>query len=270
VELRPTTDGDLSAMHTTFWAALGDVFRRHAFEPPGPSREVFSNNQRHARDTGLSYVAEEDGKVVAYGSSITRGEDWFLCSLFVHPDAQGKGVGPALLEAVWGEAERRRTITDAIQPISNVIYGRRGLIPATPVLTFAGVPTIDASPREEAEADLAAIDEAAYGFDRAVDHAFWAKHGRRATWGDAYSYAFPGGAIGPIGGLTPQAAAAALAAELARAEGPVVVRPVGSSRELVEVALRAGLRLEPVPGLLLLSGDVPAPTSLAIAGYTLY
>jgi GNAT superfamily N-acetyltransferase len=257
-------------MHATFLTALGDVFRRHGFEPPGRSLEVFSNLQGHARDTGLSYVAEQDGRVVAYGSSITRGDDWFLCSLFVLPEAQGNGVGPALLEAVWGDATRRRTITDAIQPVSNVIYGRRGLIPATPVLTFAGVPAIEAPALAEAGADLAAIDAAAYGFDRSVDHAFWASYSRRTTWGDAYSYAVPGGDIGPVGGLTPAAAAAALAAELARADGAVQVRLPGSSRELVEVALRAGLRLLPVPGLLLLSADVPAPTALAIAGYTLY
>src|SRR3954463_13302124 len=201
-------------MHTTFLTALGDVFRRHAFEPPGRSLEVFSSLQGHARDTGLSYVAEENGKVVAYGSSITRGDDWFLCSLFVLPEAQGNGIGPALLEAVWGEAARRRTITDAIQPISNVIYGRRGLIPATPVLTFTGVPKIDVQPPREADADLTAIDVAAYGFDRSVDHAFWSSYARRSTWGDAYSYADPGGDIGPVGGLTPRAAAAALSAEL--------------------------------------------------------
>ncbi len=257
-------------MHVTFLTALGDLFRRHAFVPPGRSLEVFSSLQRHARDTGASYVAEEDGKVLAFGSSITRDGDWFLCSLFVLPEAQGRGVGPALLEAVWGEADRRRTITDAIQPVSNVIYGRRGLIPATPVLTFSGEPVIDAPPLEEADADLVAIDDAAYGFDRSVDHAFWASHARRTTWGDAYSYAVPGGGIGPVGGLTPQAAAAALAAELARAEGGVQVQLPGSSRELVEVVLRAGLQLQPVPGLLLLSRDVAAPTSLAIAGYTLY
>lgn len=257
-------------MHTTFLTALGDVFRRHAFEPPGRSLEVFSSLQWHAAETGLSYVAERDGAIVAYGSSITRGDDWFLCSLFVLPEAQGDGVGPALLEAVWGEAKRRRTITDAIQPVSNAIYGRRGLIPATPILTFAGVPRVAPPPLEEADADLAAIDAAAYGFDRSVDHAFWSTYSRRSTWGDAYSYAAPGGDVGPVGGLTPHAAAAALTAELARAGGPVQVRLPGSSRELVEVALAAGLRLLPVPGLLLLSRDVPAPTSLAIAGYTLY
>ncbi len=270
MELRPTTDGDLPAMHATFLEALGGVFRAHAFEPPGRTLEVFSNLQRHARDTGVSFVAEEDGAVVGFGSALVRGRDWFLASLFISPAVQGRGVGPALLDAVWGEADRRRTITDAIQPISNVLYGRRGLIPATPLLTFSGVPRIEAPELDEAEADLAAIDAVAYGFDREVDHGFWSRFARRTTWGDAYSYAFPGGGIGPIAGLSPRAAAAALAVELARADRPVQVQVLGSSRELVEVALHAGLRLAPVPGLLLLSRGLEAPTALAPSGYTLY
>ena len=257
-------------MHVTFLDALGGVFRAHAFEPPGRSLEVFSSLQAHVRDTGASYVAVDAGAVVAFGSALTRGRDWFLCSLFVSPAAQGRGVGPALLDAVWGEAERRRTITDAIQPISNALYGRRGLIPATPLLTFSGMPVVDAEPAEERPADLAAIDAAAYGFDRAPDHAFWSRHARRSTWGDAYAYAFPGGGIGPVAGLTAAAAARALAAELARAGGAVQVRIPGSARALVEVALHAGLRLAPVPGLLLLSDGLEAPTALAPSGYTLY
>ena len=270
MELRPTTDADLPAMHATFLDALGGVFRAHAFEPPGRTLEVFSNLQRHVRDTGASYVAVDDGAVVAFGSALTRGRDWFLSSLFVSPAAQGRGVGPALLDAVWGSADRRRTITDAIQPISNALYGRRGLVPATPLLTFTGLPAIDAQSDEERPADLPAIDEAAYGFDRAPDHVFWSQYARRSTWGDAYAYVFPGGGIGPVAGLTGASAARALTAELARADGSVQVRIPGSARALVEVALSAGLRLTPVPGLLLLSRGIDAPTALAPSGYTLY
>ena len=78
------------------------------------------------------------------------------------------------------------------------------------------------------------------------------------------------GEIGPVAGATPAAAAAALAAELAAAEGDVRVRIPGSARALVEVALEAGLRLAPVPGLLLLSEGVQPPTALAPSSYALY
>jgi hypothetical protein len=231
--------------------------------------EGFSNLQRHVLATGVGYVAEESGDVIGFGSAFRRGDDWFLACLFVRGRAQGRGVGPLLLDAVWGDAGRRRTVTDAIQPVSNALYGRRGLLPATPLLAFHGVPRLEAR-ANEAPADLAAIDAAAYGFDRTVDHRYWEQHARRTEWGDAYSYVFGSGDVGPVAGTTPAAAARALAAELARSDGPVRVRIPGSARALVEVALRAGLRLGPVPGLVLLSSDVEPPTALAPSGYMLF
>ncbi len=271
MELRPTTVDDLSALHATFVEAVGELFVRHGFPPPAPALDVFSSIQQHILDTGTSVVAEHAGRVVGFASAWTRGDDWFLASLFVSPSVQAGGVGSALLDAVWGSAERRRTLTDAIQPISNVLYARRGLIPSVPMLTFAGVAAPGEAPQgDEAPADLAAIDAVAYGFDRAVDHRYWERAARRTTWGDAYSYAFTGGDIGPIAGLTPAAAARALAAELGRAVGEVRVRVPGSARQLVEVALAARLRLDAVPGLLLLSPGAASPTALAPSGYLLY
>lgn len=269
MELRATTEGDLPALHAAFSAAIASVFVPHGFDPPAPPLAGFSLLQSHIARTGLSILAEEDGVVLGFGASWTRGEDWYLASLFVAPAAQGRGVGSALLDAVWGTAARRRTMTDAIQPVSNVLYGRRGLIPATPVLTFFGAPRIEAAGEPDGGGDVRAIDLAAHGFDRSVDHAFWERFAPRTMWSDAYAYALPGH-IGPVAGLTPEAAARALAYELARAETELRVRVPGSARELVAVALRAGLRLDPVPGLLLLSDGVAAPTALAPSGYTLF
>ena len=268
MELRPTTDGDDATLHALFLESIAGVYRPHAFAPPAPRFEVFANQQRHVRRTGTSVAAEADGRVLGFASAWSRGSDWFLASLFVAVDAQAGGLGRALLDAVWGEAARRRTITDAIQPVSNALYARRGLVPATPLLTFTGAPCATAS-IEPADEDVAEVDRAAYGFERDVDHDYWSRIARRTTWPRAYSYAFPGGAIGPVAGTTPEAAAAALEAELARAGSPVTVRMPGSSRALVAVALAAGLRLAPVPGLLLLSPGLSAPEALAIGSYTL-
>src|SRR5204862_2300133 len=123
-------------------------------------------------------------------------------------------------------------------------------VPATPVLAFSGRPRDAAADRpriaphqvQPAEADLAAIDAAAYGFDRAVDHAYWERHARRTTWPGAYSYVFPGGDIGPIAGRDPLAAASALAGELERAAGEVRVRIPGAARAPVGGGVRAGRR----------------------------
>ena len=270
MELRPTTAADLPALHGLFVAAITGVFAPHGFEPPVPRLGVFVNQQQHVLDSGASVVAEDDGQLLGFGASWQRDEHWFLASLFVDEAAQSGGVRAALLDAVWGAAPRRRTITDAIQPVSNALYGRHGLIPATPILTFAGRPRSDGRNLRPEAADLALIDLAAYGFDRAVDHAYWGQYGQRTTWPGAYTYVFPGGIIGPVAGLDAGAAARALAAELARADGAVRLRIPGSSRALVEVALASGLRLDSVPGLLLLSETVQPPTALAIGGYMLF
>ena len=73
-----------------------------------------------------------------------------------------------------------------------------------------------------------------------------------------------------MAGAAPAAAAAALACELAAANGEVRVRVPGSARSLVEVALAARLRLAPVPGLLLVSRGVEPPVALAPSSYALY
>ncbi|HEY3184413.1 MAG TPA: GNAT family N-acetyltransferase [Gaiellaceae bacterium] len=287
MEIRRTRAADLPALHDIFIEAMAAVYRPHGFDPPAPPLEVFANQQLHvlAHDADGCAVAEDGGDPVGFASAWVRGDTWFLASLFVAPRAQARGVGKTLLDAVWGDGFlRRRTITDAIQPVSNMLYGRRGLVPATPVLWFGGRPRLEAGTDaglEPADADdddaLRAIDAVAYGFDRSVDHACWGRLARRMLWRRdgrvvAYSYVFPGHpvAIGPVGGVDGAAAASALGAELARANGDVRVRIPGSSRDVVATALAAGLRLAPTPGLLLLGPGVPGPTSLAIGSYTLF
>ena len=66
VELRPTTDGDLPALHATFVDAIATVFAPRGFDVPSPSLEVFSILQRHVLATGVGYVAEDDGEVVGF------------------------------------------------------------------------------------------------------------------------------------------------------------------------------------------------------------
>lgn len=65
--------------------------------------------------TGRSVVAEEAGRLLAFASAWARDGNWFLASLFVAPRWHGRGIGQALLDAVWDDAVNRRTITDAIQ-----------------------------------------------------------------------------------------------------------------------------------------------------------
>jgi GNAT superfamily N-acetyltransferase len=279
--IRPTTRADLPAQYDVFEAAIGEVFHRHGFDPPNPPPEAFEAQQGHLldHDADRCFVAEEDGRVVAFCAAMARGDAWYLSSLFVEPGRQAAGIGRLLLERVWGDGfARRLTMTDSIQPVSNGLYAQRGLIPTTPVLNLAGEPSAEATleravPNAEG---LERLDLAGYGFSRAVDHAYWSRHARGSLWlrgGQpvAYSYAWEQGRIGPIAGIDGESAAAALLGELADRQGStaVVVVP-GSSAELVTAALGAGLRIVGPPALLLLSQPTAPPRALAISGYSLF
>ena len=301
MEIRPTTPADLQAQHEVFREAIGEVFRRHSFDPPDPPLEAFVAQQGHLleHDGERCFVAEEDGRIVGFSAAMARGDTWYLSSLFVAPDHQATGLGQRLLERSWGDSYARRlTMTDSIQPVSNGLYARRGLIPTTPVLNLAGRPSNTVlqgydphgsgalgssntvlqglEPSEPSAEALAALDLAGYGFPRAIDHAYWSRHARATLWlrdGEpvAYSYAWANGRIGPLAALDGAAGAGALRGELARRPGePSVVAVPGTSAELVGEALAAGLRITGPPALLLLSQPANPPRALAISGYSLF
>jgi GNAT superfamily N-acetyltransferase len=282
IAYRMATDTDVEAQHGVFVAAEGELLGRHGFAwSSPPPLDALAPTLRHLlrHDGERCFVAEHEGRVVGYSAALVRGDTWFLAALFIDPGYQGAGVGRHLLElALAGAPDRRLTISDAIQPVSNALYTRHGLLPTTPILAFHGQPArgmaSDVVASEVTPSALALLDQAAYGFDRAIDHEYWASRAAPTLWlrrGEpvAYSYRWPNGRIGPLAGCDEPGAAAALAAELARQASNVIEIP-GTSRSLVRVAAEAGLRFHAPPGLLLLSDGVEPPRSLAISSYGLY
>jgi GNAT superfamily N-acetyltransferase len=283
VRIRPTTEADLPALHDVFRQAIGELYRRRRLTPPDPPRESFVAQQQHVlvHDRERCWPAVVGGRPVAYVAAWVRGTTWFLASLFVLPEAQGRGVGGELLDRAWhGAAERRLTLTDAIQPVSNALYARRGLVPATPLLSLAGESRIAApaglEPADPEPEALATLDRAAYGFDRAADHVHWERFAEPRLWlreggPVAYAYTWPHGRVGPVAGIDEEAAGAAVRAELARRSGQSAhVFAPGSSWGIVRAAFEAGLRLGESPGLLLVSPPHRPPGALAISSYTLF
>jgi GNAT superfamily N-acetyltransferase len=282
VEFRHASEGDFPGEFAVFSVAMKELHDRRGapgwsiqeYDPDGRWAAVHRHLLEH--DGERSYLAEENGRVVGFTAALVREDFWFLSALFIDPGFQGRGIGRELLDRAWDGAHRRRaTITESIQPISTGLYASRGLLPVTPILELEGRPSI--RPVDELEAmapsaaALRAIDLAAYGFDRGVDHEFWGRASvEKTVWlrGDeavGYSYREPG-MIGPVAGRDAASAASALQAELARDQESVVELQIpGTATALVEIALAAGLRFVRDPGLLLLSpGDAPPPTGLAI------
>ena len=217
-------------------------------------------------------------QVVAWGSGLVRGDWWFLSSLFVLPEAQGIGVGGRLFELAATGAPpgaTRATVTDSLQPVSNTLYARRGLLPREVLVEIGGQPRPDLRPprlgRLEVEplttasvADLREIDAAASGVDRSVDHEYYLTVSGRRGWllrragrPAAYVMLRPDGWIGPAASVraadiytaTAYALAALSAAGAPEALSGVTGRCEGAQRALWE----AGLVFRSTPGLLLAS-----------------
>jgi GNAT superfamily N-acetyltransferase len=281
IEVRLASADDLAAEHAAFVEAQRELHDRHAVPWSPPPVEAFARVHQHLldHDGERSFVAYLDDRLLGFSAALVRDDAWFLSALFVHPEAQGRGLGQELLDRSWGDdVSRRLTISEAIQPVSTGLYARRALIPTTPVLVLTGLPAIAGGKLEPAvptSSGLAELDLIAYGFDRSIDHAFWAEwSAARTLWlrsgrPVAYSYVSPTGLIGPVAGRDARSAAGALREELARCYGkPSTVLVPGTAFELVSVALEAGLRLEH-PGLLLLSPEQMPPRSLAFASFWL-
>jgi len=281
VAYRPAVEGDFETEHRIFCRAEGEVHRARGYSWTDPPLEKFSSLLGHllAHDGDRCWVAEVDGAVAGYTAAFVRDDTWFFSMLFVDPEAQGRGIGRALYAlAVRDAPPKRLTITDSIQPISNAVYGREGLLPIAPLLPMSGVggrpaPTeLEAGPTSAPE--LAEIDHAAYGFDRSIDHRFWETRSTRRGWYRSgqlvgYTYRFASGYIGPLAALDATTAGSILTAELAR-EGPISIEIPATARPLLATALAAGLRIDPPIGLLLASDGVPAPTGFTIRSYGQY
>jgi len=235
-------------------------------------------------DPDRFWVAEADGGIIGAGFAILRDDAWYLCGLHVVPAWQGRGIGAELVRRTLtgvGPETVRSVLTDALNPDSNGLYLRFGMLPQDSTLTFdgplvpatglGGMATRAIDPAVDQPA-LDALDRATVGFARPMDHTTWLDVpglvGRMLLGGDTvrgYLYASERGAIGPVAAYDPADVAAALdaAADVARGMGATTLhlRAFGSGHAAITWAGAAGLRLT---GIGMLLGSAPIG---AFAGY---
>jgi GNAT superfamily N-acetyltransferase len=296
VTYRRAQEADLPRVFAVFRAAL-NAYLVPAGQTPVPEEDDQSPAYRHflRHDADRFWVAEAEieqaaagddtragdavGRgIVAWSSGLLRGDWWFLSSLFVLPAAQGRGVGARLFELAGTGAPAgavRATMTDSIQPVSNTLYARRGLLPREVLVEIGGRPRTGLEPPRlgslEPEAlttasipDLREIDAAASGIDRSVDHDYYLRASGRRGWlfrragrPVAYVMVRPDGWVGPAASVRAPdigtVAAFALAA-LAGEGAEKVHAGVPARCESVQRAFwEAGLAYQSTPGLLLAS-----------------
>jgi GNAT superfamily N-acetyltransferase len=187
----------------------------------------------HATDPDRFVVAERlDGngekRTVGFVSAVAREELWFLSMLFIRPEAQGGGLGRALLGRVMppppGDGQvlppvALMTCTDSAQPISNGLYASLGMVPRTTLFRLVGLPDraaelpplpdeiravgfdeVDSGRRSSPDGlslaalddELAELDRSAAGFEHLAEHRFVRAEGRIG-----FLYLGPDG--GPVG-----------------------------------------------------------------------
>lgn len=134
------------------------------------------------RRSGDVAVAVEDGRVLGWGAVRDHVAGSMLTDLFVHPSAQGRGVGSAVLRALWPDPapDAARLTFSSQHPSALPLYLRAGLLPSWPLLYLRGRPgavavpdgvgavRVDGAAAARAEAGLT-------GTDRAADYAFWTR-----------------------------------------------------------------------------------------------
>jgi GNAT superfamily N-acetyltransferase len=233
------------------------------------------NALRH--DPERFWVAESGGQLVASGIATQREHVWYLAALHVIPRFQAQGVGGELLRRCLASGLQGTiltVLTEAINPISNALYSKRGMFPQTPLISLEG-PTegwsdggeLSLKPFPSGGVDpepLSAIDRAVLGYRRPQDHALWAGipnlHGfvvERAGSPAGYLYVSDAGVLGPIALLRAEDLAPALnlGVRLARDLGAPSsrVRLPGIGREAMARLLERGFQFGETIGLFLSS-----------------
>jgi GNAT superfamily N-acetyltransferase len=187
---RPAHAGDLQRAGELVAASINQLCERHGFAPMAAVRPpTFARFSLEDDPDGL-WVAEDAGEILGFAFSWACGDLWFLAQLFVSPDRQGCGIGPALLERVLAHAQRsnartKALITFAFNTVSQGLYMRQGLFPLCPIYHLqvarkavaCGPPgeRLRCVPIESTAAHysaLAEIDIAALGVSRGKHHRF--------------------------------------------------------------------------------------------------
>jgi Ni2+-binding GTPase involved in maturation of urease and hydrogenase/GNAT superfamily N-acetyltransferase len=278
--LRPLAAEDDRALFGLFRTTLDDLIRRHG-SPDGWPFDAADDADwerwrplfEHLRTTtDAAWGAEADGALVGYARSIRRGDARELTEFFVHPQAQGRGLGARLLERAFPADAAHRSILASTDAAALSRYLRLGLVATTPLHLFEGPPAADPAtlpadvvarplgelPDGDRMASLATIDEAILGIRRDVDHAWLGRH--RAGWllergGRLVGYAYAGTQQGPVATLEADLMPGALGlveAEVLRRSIPAfhVWAPLANATA-VGYLLARGYRIDPDPLYLL-------------------
>jgi GNAT superfamily N-acetyltransferase len=154
VKLRPPTADDAETCGRIIYEAFRTIATRHNFPPDFPSAETGVGIAVHfiANPAIYGVLAEKAGRVVGSNFLDERGSVRGVGPITVDPEAQGKGVGRRLMEAVIARgrgAAGIRLVQDAFNTRSMSLYTSLGFDPIEPLALVRGKPR--SAPRRDLE-----------------------------------------------------------------------------------------------------------------------
>jgi GNAT superfamily N-acetyltransferase len=177
-ELRPIEPHDGEAVAEIMYEAFAGIHDRHAFPRDFPTLEsavgVTRGFMRHPSIWGV--VAVSAGRILGSNFLDERGPVRGVGPITIHPDAQGRGVGRRLMEAVLERGAGStgiRLLQDSFNTRSLALYASLGFEVREPVVVMGGtlrsaaLPGIEVRPlRDEDLAACGDLHRMVHGFER--------------------------------------------------------------------------------------------------------
>jgi len=168
VTLRPIEPADAEAVARIVFDAFAGIHDRHGFARDFPTPEVAAAlvGAFIAHPSIHGVVAEADGRILGSNFLDERGPVNGVGPITVAPDAQVRGVGRRLMEAVIARGSRAvgiRLLQDAFNTASFSLYASLGFEVKEPIVLLSGTPSGAAPPGHEVrplqEADVPACED---------------------------------------------------------------------------------------------------------------
>ncbi len=223
---RPADENELKSVYEVFYQ--NELLDNPHLPLPGDIPPYLS----HVLQTGMLYVAEEDGKILAFAGAIPRGNISFLTDLFVWPTHQSGQLGKTLLRSVMPQDDLIHCTMSSSDARALALYIRAGMRPQwphfalrleKPMYKIPQAPNVEIIEADPGDPALVQWDAQISGRLRPVDHQFWVREERAVpVWfrrqGQTVGYGYvrlgagtlldpQACTLGPIGASTPEDAA---------------------------------------------------------------